>query len=56
MNDENGYVPDIIDNDGKIISANIFFSKEIADYIRPFITAELDKELLHKLKNILPLQ
>lgn len=50
MHDKNGYIPDVIDNNGNIIPADIFFSKEIGEYLRPFITSELDQQILNKLK------
>jgi hypothetical protein len=48
--DRNGYIPDIIDNDGNIIPAEIFFSKKAIDYIKPIIQEELDKQLIEELK------
>jgi len=50
MQDENGHIPDVVDNDGNRIPAEIFFSAAIGQYLRPFITEELDKQLLDKLK------
>lgn len=50
--DENGYIPDIVDNDGKVIPAEIFFSKENIKSLNDLITEELDKELLEKLREI----
>jgi len=52
MQDENGHIPDIVNNNGNVIPAEIFFSKETGNYIQPFITEELDKELLDKLRKL----
>jgi len=43
---------DIVDDNGNVIPSEIFFSKEIGDYLQPFITEELDKELLDKLRKL----